>query len=155
MQSELKMSRKTTQFPSRRKGFTLIELMVVILILAILAALIVPRVVGRQDEAKRSKAAADISTLSGLLQQFRLDCDRFPSTEEGLQALRSQPADVNNWKGPYSTKPIPVDPWGNAYVYEYPGANGDDSFVLMSLGADGQEGGEGNAMDITEGLEQE
>ncbi|HRK23141.1 MAG TPA: type II secretion system protein GspG, partial [Fimbriimonadaceae bacterium] len=73
--------------------------------------------------------------------------------EEGLQALRTMPADVNNWKGPYSTKPIPTDPWGNEYVYEYPGIDGDDSFILLSYGSDGQEGGEGNGMDITEGIE--
>jgi len=147
------MERLQTRYRSRKRGFTLIELMVVILILAILAALIVPRVVGRQDEAKRSKAASDIASLSSLLQQFRLDCDRYPTSEEGLDALRNPPPDVNNWKGPYSTKPIPTDPWGNDYVYEYPGMDGEDSFVILSFGADGQEGGEGNAMDITEGLE--
>jgi general secretion pathway protein G len=140
--------------PNRKRGaFTLVELMVVILILAVLAALIMPRVIGRQEDAKRSKAASDIASLSSLLQQFRLDCDRFPSSEEGLQALRTAPPDVNNWKGPYTTKPIPTDPWGNEYVYEYPGLDGEDSFILMSLGADGAEGGEGNAADITEGIE--
>jgi general secretion pathway protein G len=137
----------------KRRGFTLIELLVVILILAILAALIVPRVIGRTSDAKRAKAASDISTLSGLLQTFRLDTDRFPTTEEGLQALRTQPSDVQNWKGPYTTKAIPTDPWGNPYQYEYPGPGGDDTFVLRSLGADGAPGGEGDAMDITEGEE--
>lgn len=136
----------------RLHAFTLIELMVVILILAILAALIVPRVVGRQDEAKRSKAAADISSLSSALQQFRLDCDRYPSTEEGLMALRQAPPDVNNWKGPYLQKAIPTDPWGNEYVYEYPGAD-EESYVLLSFGADGVEGGENNNADISEGIE--
>ena len=82
----------------RRIGFTLIELLVVILILAILAALIVPRVVGRTSDAKISKAKADISSLSGMIQQFRLDCGRYPTTEEGLQALRVPPADVQGWK---------------------------------------------------------
>ena len=138
---------------NRRRGFTLIELMVVILILAILAALVVPRVIGRTGDAKRAKAATDISTISALLQQYRLDTDRFPTTEEGLQALRTQPADVQNWKGPYTTKPIPVDPWGNEYQYEYPGAQGEDSFILRSLGSDGAPGGEGEAADITEGEE--
>lgn len=143
---------QTTQ-KNKRRGFTLIELLVVILILAILAALIVPRVVGRQGDAKRAKAAADISTLSSLLQQFKLDTDVYPTTEEGLQALRVEPPDVQNWRGPYTTKPIPTDPWGSEYVYEYPGPNGDDSFVLMSYGADGAPGGEGDNADITEGLE--
>lgn len=137
----------------RKKGFTLIELLVVILILAILAALIVPRVVGRTGEAKRAKAQSDIATLSGLLQQFRLDTDRFPTTEEGLQALRVPPADVRGWKGPYTTKEIPNDPWQNPYDYEYPGASGQDSFVLRSYGADGAPGGEGDAEDIEEGAQ--
>lgn len=136
-----------------RKGFTLIELMVVILILAVLAALIVPKVTGRSGEAKRAKAASDISTLSNLIQQFKVDTDRYPTTEEGLNALRQQPSDSPMWKGPYSTKPIPPDPWGYDYVYIYPGNNGDDSYILKSYGADGAEGGEGDNADISEGEE--
>ncbi len=134
------------------KGFTLIELLVVILILAILAALIVPRVVGRTGDAKRAKAATDISTLSNAIETFRLDVDRFPSTEEGLNSLRVAPSDGNGWKGPYVTKPIPTDPWGNEYVYEYPGSS-DQSYVLLSYGADGAPGGEGDAADVTQGEE--
>ena len=141
-----------TKKPQRR-GFTLIELLVVILILAILAALIVPRVVGRTGEAKRVKAATDISTLSGLLETFRLDNDRYPSSEEGLEALRTAPPDLTNWHGPYSRKPIPADPWRNEYYYEYPGPGGDETFVLISYGSDGASGGEGEAEDITEGVE--
>jgi general secretion pathway protein G len=137
----------------KRKAFTLIELLVVILILAILAALIVPRVVGRASDAKRAKAASDISTLSGLLQQFHLDNGRFPTTEEGLESLRTAPADARNWRGPYLQKPIPLDPWQNEYVYEYPGMDGEESFILLSYGADGQPGGEGDNADISEGLE--
>lgn len=132
----------------KRRGFTLIELLVVILILAILAALIVPRVVGRTSDAKRAKAASDIATLSGALETFRLDCGRFPTTEEGLEALRNSPAEVQNWKGPYLQKAIPPDPWQSPYVYEYPGAGGEDTYTLMSYGADGQPGGEGDASDI-------
>ena len=90
-----------------RRAFTLIELLVVILILAILAALIVPRVVGRTGDAKRAKAATDISTLTGMLQQYRVDCDQYPSTEDGLMALRQQPSNVNGWRGPYSQKELP------------------------------------------------
>ncbi len=138
-----------------RRAFTLIELLVVILILAILAALIVPRVVGRTDDAKRAKAASDIATLSGLLQQFRVDTDRFPTTEEGLNALRTPPSDIRNWRGPYTTKPIPTDPWGGEYIYEYPGPSGaEDTFLLMSYGSDGAPGGEGGAMDIVDGEEE-
>jgi general secretion pathway protein G len=134
---------------SRRKNaaFTLIEMLVVVLILAILAALIVPRVVNRTSDAKRAKASSDIATLSSLLQQYRLDNDNFPTTEDGLNALRVAPSDAANWKGPYTTKEIPADPWGNEYVYESPGPNGED-FVIVSYGADGAPGGEADAADI-------
>lgn len=146
----MKVQVKTNQ---RGKAFTLIELLVVILILAILAALIVPRVVGRTGDAKRAKAASDLATLSGSLETFRLDVDRYPTTEEGLQALRAAPSDANGWKGPYISKSIPPDPWGNEYVYEFPGSSGDDSFLIMSYGADGAPGGEGEAADVTQGEE--
>jgi general secretion pathway protein G len=132
----------------RRRAFTLIELLVVILILAILAALIVPRVVGRTADAKRAKAASDIATLSSLLQQYRVDNDKYPTTEQGLNALRVQPSDAPNWRGPYSQKNIPTDPWGNEYVYQSPGPDGQD-FLIISYGSDGAPGGEGDAADIT------
>lgn len=131
-----------------RRAFTLIELMVVILILAILAALIVPRVVGRTADAKRAKAASDIATLSGLLQQYHVDTDQYPTTEQGLNALRVQPSGVNNWRGPYTSKNLPTDPWGNEYVYEAPGPDGQD-FLIISYGADGAPGGDGDASDLT------
>lgn len=146
------MNKKSRRFGL---GFTLIELLVVIMILAILAALIVPRVVNRASDAKRVKAASDIAMLRNLLTQFRLDTDRYPTTEEGLDALRTAPPDVRNWRGPYTERAIPSDPWLNPYIYEWPGTLGDDSFILVSLGSDGQVGGEGDAADITEGLEEE
>jgi general secretion pathway protein G len=132
----------------RSRGFTLIELLVVILIIAILAALIVPRIVNRSDQAKVAAAHSDISALRGMLHQFKLDTGRYPTTEEGLQALRVAPSDVQGWKGPYSDKDIPMDPWNHEYVYQYPGTEGDDSFLLISYGADGAEGGEGDNADI-------
>lgn len=132
-----------------RKGFTLIELLVVILILAILAALIVPRFINQAADAKRAKAAADIATLSGVLNRYRLDNDRYPQSDEGLQALRTAPADAKGWRGPYLDKAIPPDPWGNEYVYNYPGPEGEDTFEIVSYGDDGQVGGEGNAADIS------
>jgi general secretion pathway protein G len=132
---------------NRSAAFTLIEMLVVVLILAILAALIVPRVVNRTGDAKRAKAASDIATMSSLLQQYRLDNDNFPATEDGLNALRVAPSDAANWKGPYTTKEIPADPWGNEYVYESPGPDGQD-FIIESYGADGAPGGEGDAADI-------
>lgn len=152
----MNLSRSLTR-PSRssvgrkKRGFTLIELIVVILIIAILAALIVPNLINRTAQAKRSKASADIATLSGLLQSFRLDNDRYPTTEEGLQSLRTAPSDAPNWRGPYSTKDIPKDPWGNDYQYQWPGPMGDDSFSVVSYGSDGQPGGSGDAEDIGEG----
>lgn len=131
-----------------RRAFTLIELLVVILILAILAALIVPRVVGRTGDAKRAKAATDISTLTGCLQQYRVDCDAYPTTEDSLSALRVAPSNANGWRGPYSQKELPTDPWNNEYAYESPGPNSSD-FIVTSYGSDGAPGGDGDAADIT------
>ncbi len=134
----------------KNRAFTLIELIVVILILAILAALILPRIINRTDDAKNAKAASDIATIRQMLQLYRVDVGKYPSTEDGLDALRQAPADVTNWRGPYTERDIPVDPWENPYVYEYPGPEGEDSFLLLSYGADGQPGGEGNNADIGE-----
>ncbi len=131
-----------------RCAFTLIEMLVVILILAILAALIIPRLVGRTSDAKIAKAKSDIATLSSLLQQYRLDSDRYPTTEDSLVALRVRPTSARGWKGPYTTKDIPMDPWGNTYVYQSPGPEGQD-FLVTCYGADGAPGGEGDAADIT------
>ena len=132
----------------QKRAFTLIEMLVVVLILAILAALIVPRVVNRTGDAKRAKAASDIATLSGLLSQYKVDTDQFPTTEQGLMALQSQPSGINNWRGPYTQKAISTDPWQNDYIYESPGPDGQD-FIIASYGADGAPGGEGDASDIT------
>ena len=137
--------------PHRSRGFTLVELIVVILIIAILAALVVPNLINRTGQAKRAAAAGDISTISGLIQQYRIDNDRYPSGEEGLQALRTAPADAPNWRGPYTQKDIPLDPWGSEYVYQWPGPLGDESFSLTSYGSDRAPGGEGDAADIAEG----
>ena len=137
-------------FTRIRQGFTLIELMLVILIIGILAALIVPRVIGRAGEAKVAKAQSDIAALHAMLEHFHLDNDRFPTTQEGLEALHTQPNGLPNWKGPYTDK-ISSDPWSNEYHYEYPGTNGKDSFTLLSYGSDGAPGGEGDAADIVDG----
>ena len=134
------------QSSNRKKGFTLIELMVVIIILAILAALIIPKVVTRQDDAKFAQAQTNMKELAKALEQFRIDCDRYPTSEEGLEALREAPADVNNWRGPYITKGIPPDPWTRDFEYDSDG----QTFTIMSLGADGIEEGEGNNRDIVE-----
>lgn len=136
----MKITRK-----QRFRGFTLIELLVVILILAVLAALIVPRLITRAGEAKRAKAASDIKVLESALSSFRLDTDRYPTQEEGLQALVTEPNDVKHWQGPYIEKGLPPDPWGNAYIYEYQ----DDSHVtVISYGKDGVQGGDGENADV-------
>lgn len=137
-----------TKQTMRKRAFTLIELLVVILILAILAALIVPRVVGRTDDAKVGRAKSDIKTLAGELDKFRLDTGRYPTTEEGLEALRTQPSDAEGWKGPYLQKAIGNDPWDQPYVYELGGSDSAD-YSLGSLGADRAPGGEGPNADIT------
>ncbi|HWD37550.1 MAG TPA: type II secretion system major pseudopilin GspG [Fimbriimonas sp.] len=148
------MNRKSTSLSGGasplRKGFTLIELMVVILILAILAALIVPRVIGRQDEAKVAAAKSDEAALDGALNTFRLHCDRYPTTEEGLSALQTMPPGLDGkWKGPYLDKPIGQDPWQHDYVYQSPGqSGGSDSYTITSYGKDGVAGGTGTDQDI-------
>jgi general secretion pathway protein G len=131
----------------KKRAFTLIEMLVVVLILAILAALIVPRVVNRTGDAKRAKAASDVAVLGGLLSQYRIDNDSFPTTEEGLNALRVAPSGANNWRGPYTQKEIPTDPWGNDYVYESPGPS-DQDYLIVSYGSDSAPGGDGDAQDI-------
>ena len=137
---------------SRSRAFTLIELMVVVLILAVLAALVVPRIVGSGEQAKVSAAKSDLRTISGLLDRFQLDCGRYPTTEEGLAALSSAPSGLEGkWGGgtneAYTKKDIEKDPWGNPYQYEQ---SGNTSYSLMSYGADGAEGGEGNNADLEE-----
>ena len=133
----------------RNRGFTLIELLVVLVILALLATAIAPRVVGRSDDAKVTKAQTDIAMVGSLLDQYYLDMGRYPSTEEGLRVLYYEPdEEAEQWKGPYSKKPIPKDPWGNPYVYECPGTRTAQPYEVMSYGKDGEEGGEEYNADI-------
>lgn len=133
-----------------RRAFTLIELIVVITIIAVLAAMILPRLVGRVEDAKVAKAMADLSELSKELETFRLDVGRYPTTDEGLDALRNPPADAVGWKGPYAQKDIPTDPWDTPYNYQWPGQGGEDSYALSSYGNDHQPGGDGYAADLIE-----
>jgi general secretion pathway protein G len=121
------------------RGFTLIELLLVLVILTVLAAIVIPRFTGRTEQARTTRAVADISNIATALKFFELDCERFPTTEEGLQALTEQPSGANGWKGPYLEKAVPKDPWGNAYVYRWPGQHNND-YDLYSHGPDGQEG---------------
>jgi general secretion pathway protein G len=133
---------------NREAGFTLIEIMVVVVILGILAALVAPNVISRIDDAQINRAKQDVRAVESALHLYRLDNFRYPTTDQGLDALVNQPADpsIRNWKqGGYLDK-IPVDPWGTPYEYLYPGQNGE--FDVYTLGADQQPGGEGINGDI-------
>jgi general secretion pathway protein G len=145
------MKRATIHIQHRSSGFTLIELMVVIVILGILAGLIVPRIMGRPDEAKLLKAKMQIESMETALKLYKLDNGAYPTTDQGLDALVSQtdiPPVPRKWReGGYLEKgKVPSDPWGNAFVYLSPGVHGD--FDLVSYGADGVSGGEGKNQDI-------
>lgn len=135
------------QVRNRQGGFTLIEVMVVIVILGIMAALVVPNLVGRQDQAQVTAARSDIAAIGNALDLYRLDNNAYPSTEQGLEALVEKPSgfpEPRNWRSPYLRKKLPEDPWGNPYQY----LSTDQGFELFSYGADGQEGGEGTSADI-------
>lgn len=133
----------------REAGFTLLELVLVMLILGILAARLVPNFVGRSEDAKRSRAISDLEAISSALDAFELDNGFFPSTNQGLQALVEQPQGADNWKGPYLRRLPRQDPWGNPYQYRCPGIYNTNSYDLYSLGRDGREGGTGPDEDIT------
>lgn len=133
----------------KQKGFTLIEIMVVVVILGILAALVVPQVMSRPDQAKVTVAQGDIKAIAAALDMYRLDNHVYPSTQQGLEALVKKPSGMpaaKNWNKDGYLKRLPVDPWGNPYQYLAPGSQGP--FDLYSLGADGKEGGSENAADI-------
>lgn len=138
--------------PSGRRGeggFTLIEIMVVVVIIGLLAAVIVPTVVSKVDDAKVAKAKSDIQAIQAALTMFRLDNSHYPTSEQGLQALVTQPTDpsIKHWKQGGYIERISKDPWGNDYQYTYPGSHGKE-YDLFSLGADGAPGGEGIDADI-------
>lgn len=119
------------------KGFTLIELMLVVIIIGILSAMVMPRLMGRSDEARTQAAKADIeSNLALALDLYEMDTGVYP---QGLDSLRSKPSEAENWKGPYIKK-NPLDPWSRPYSYKFPGEHNSDSYDLYSLGRDGQEG---------------
>ena len=137
-----------TQSARRRasKGFTLLELLVVMVIIGLLAGLVAPRYFAQVGKSQTKVAKAQIDSLEKALDQYRLDVGRYPSTEEGLQALVAAPSGETNWAGPYLRKGIPPDPWGRPYVYGQPGTHGD--YDLQSYGKDGREGGTGEDADI-------
>jgi len=134
-----------------RRGFTLIEILVVIVVIAILATLVAPNVFQHVGAAKDATAKSQIEMLGAALDAYRLDNGRYPSTEQGLVALWEKPTvdPPTNWKAPYLRKPVPVDPWGRAYVYLFPGQVNTQGYDLVSYGADGKAGGEGEDADVT------
>ena len=134
----------------KRKGFTLVEVLVVGVILGLLAALVVPRVVGRGEDAKRTAAAVQIREIEQALEMYRLDSSLYPSTAQGLEALVTKPSippEPRKYREGGYLRKLPVDPWGSPFVYRRPGDHGE--YDLFSLGADGEEGGDGPGKDIT------
>lgn len=129
------------------RGFTLLELLVVMVIIGLLAGLVVPRYFSQVGKSQSKVAAAQIDALDKALVQFRLDVDRFPTTEEGLTALNEAPAGAAGWSGPYLKKSVPDDPWGRSFIYKEPGEHGD--FDLLTYGKDGVPGGDVENRDIT------
>lgn len=141
------MKNTVSPTPRKRRGFTLIELMVVLVIIGVLAALIVPNVLDRADDARGTAARTDVNNIVQALKLYRLDNQRYPTSEQGLEALVRKPGATpipGNWR-PYLEK-LPNDPWGRPYQYLNPGVKGE--IDVMSLGADGKAGGEGNDADI-------
>jgi len=128
-------------------GFTLVELLVVMIIIGLLAALVGPRFIRQEEKAKIKATQAQIELLGTALDTFRLDVGRYPTSEEGLQALRQNPGGLERWDGPYLKKEVPLDPWRKSYVYRSPGEHGP--YDLLSYGADSVSGGEGDNRDIT------
>ena len=132
--------------PARADGFTLMELLLVLMIIGMLAALVGPTLYQRIKPAKQSAARAQLANFSTALDAFYVDCERYPTTQEGLGALRDRPEGAEKWNGPYLKKEVPMDPWGHPYVYRAPGRSG--GYEIVSFGADGREGGDGDAADI-------
>ncbi len=128
------------------RGFTLLELLVVLVIIGLLVAYVAPRYFSQVGKSEVKAARAQIRALEDALDQYRLDVGRYPTGEQGLEALNAQPAGEARWQGPYLRKAVPKDPWGNAYQYRAPGEHGE--YDLLSLGKDGQPGGTGEAADI-------
>ena len=139
---------KTGSLQRRSAGFTLLEIMVVVIIIGVLAATIIPQFMGTTHDAKVSAAKADVSQLENALERFNLHMDRYPTMDEGLKVLVEAPAgEDKKWRGPY-IKLLRPDPWGNQYQYRVPGMHHTTTFDVWSRGADGQDGGEGPNADV-------
>ncbi|MBE2257969.1 MAG: type II secretion system major pseudopilin GspG [Candidatus Accumulibacter sp.] len=132
--------------PLAARGFTLLELLVVVTIIGLLAAYVGPKYFSQLGRSEQGIARAQVEAFARALDTYRLEVGRYPTTEEGLNALLLRPANTAKWNGPYLQKAVPPDPWGRAYMYRAPGANSD--FEIVSYGKDGQPGGTGDAADV-------
>ena len=132
----------------KKSAFTLVELLVVIIIIALLSSLVAPKLFGKLDNAKVKTVAAQLNMLSSALDTFRLDVGRYPTTEEGLKSLWVKESVIKGWNGPYLPKKVKADTWENPYQYKLPGKNNED-YDLFSYGADGKEGGDEDKADIS------
>jgi general secretion pathway protein G len=133
------MIQKPNHRINRRGGFTLVEMLLVLVILATLAAIVIPKMAGRSQQAKVTAAQSQISSIEMALDAFEVDNGYYPKTG-GLNDLLDPPANAPQWKGPYLKKGVPLDPWGNAYTYEYPGKHNPNGYDIMSMGPDGRAG---------------
>jgi general secretion pathway protein G len=136
-----------------RRAFTLIEIIVVIAVIGLLAGIVAPMVFRNVSDAKVSAARAQMELFGLALDQYRLDNDYYPSTAQGLESLRTEPGgdpSPRNWRGPYLRKPVPLDPWGNAYVFVSPGAINTHGYDLLTYGRDGRPGGTGEDADLAQ-----
>lgn len=140
------MDRKEPKHHRAERGFSLIELLIVMVIIGLLASLVGPSLFKKVGGAKQKTARSQIELLGTALDSYRLDMGDYPTTEQGLEALREQPEGVDNWNGPYLRKDVPKDPWSRPYVYKSPGDHGE--YDLSSLGKDGQPGGEDEDEDV-------
>ena len=150
MTTDTKMNATSRRQPETQRGFTLIEIMVVMVILGLLVAIVAPNIMGRSDQAKVTIAQTQLKNIQSALDLYRLDNSHYPSTQQGLEALVSKPSgtpEPRNWNPDGYLKSVPEDPWGTPYQYVSPGTEGP--YDLYSLGSDGQEGGEGDAADIS------